>query len=280
LSNLQFRVDKDADLYHLINLAIRAISKRLYFHESDILRSEFSLLLYAEQTYTASTIAFVNGNPDTITDSAAQFVVEGLKSGMLVGTNQASNPGPFTIDTVAAGTITLKAADSLIAAAASPSVILTSRADVVNLPSDFWGFIVGGSEDFPYIVESGRMLRPLPSQKAAINAGETGTPRYFKLKGSKLYVYPATDSDITIKGDYFVRPAAVSALADTIPYGELFDDAIGEVIALLYGKDLSTQVENVSLLQKTIYEAVDMVVPKHDQRSPVMPGGINWESFV
>jgi hypothetical protein len=279
LDNLQFRVDTDADLYHLINLAVRAIAKRLYFHDSDILRSEFSLPLYAEQSYTATTIAFVASSPGTITDSDAQFVTELFKSGMLIGTDQTSNLGPFTIDTVAAGIITLKATDSLIAAIAGPSVILTSRADIVNLPSDFWGFCGDSRDDFPHIDGYTDTLRPLPSKRVSLYP-DSGTPIYFKLKGSKLYVYPATGADIIIKGDYFSRPTLLTALTDTVPYDELFDDAIGEVIAMLYGKDLTTQAENVTLLQKTIFDAVDMIVPKHDQKAPVMPGGINWESFV
>jgi hypothetical protein len=280
LDNLAFRVDTQADLYHLINLAVRTIAKRLYFHDSDILRSEFSLPLYAEQSYSASTIAFVASNPPTITDSAAQFVVEGFKSGMLVGSDQTNNLGPFTIDTVTAGTLTLKTTDTLIPAGSGSAVILTSRADVVNLPSDFWGFCGDSRDDFPHIDGYTDTLRPLPNKKASLYPDSSSSPDYFKLKGSKLYLYPKAGEDIIIKGDYFARPTQLTALSDIIPYDELFDDAICETIAMFYGKDLTTQAENVTLLQKTIFEAVDMIVPKHDQKAPVMAGGMDFESFV
>jgi len=62
--------------------------------------------------YAASTIAFVRstviGVNDTITDSAAQFLVEGFKAGdKLVITGTVSNNIEVTIEAVVAGTITI-----------------------------------------------------------------------------------------------------------------------------------------------------------------------------
>ena len=64
--------------------------------------------------YNASTIAFVNSNPDTLTDTANGFVTAGFKVGMkLLVENSDSNDtdksantdvGYYTIATVAAGT--------------------------------------------------------------------------------------------------------------------------------------------------------------------------------
>lgn len=62
-----------------------------------------------------TTIAFVNSNPDTITDSASGFLTAGFEPGqiIIVTTTSGTNDGVYTIASVAAGTITLIAADSL-----------------------------------------------------------------------------------------------------------------------------------------------------------------------
>jgi len=56
-------------------------------------------------TYTANTIAFVA--PNQITDSANGFITAGFQAGHSFITNDATNPGPFTIASVTAGTITI-----------------------------------------------------------------------------------------------------------------------------------------------------------------------------
>lgn len=76
-------------------------------------------------TKTASTIAFVNSNPDTITDSGNGFVTAGFTAGTKIRvTGSASNNSVFTIATVTAGTITLVSTDSLVAEAAGASVTI------------------------------------------------------------------------------------------------------------------------------------------------------------
>lgn len=280
LDDLQFRVDVDADLYHLINRAIRAVAKRLFWHQSDILREEMELDLYAEVEYAAATIAFVNntGSADTITDSANQFVAEGFEAGMIITTDNALNPGPFTIATVAVGTITLVSTDSLTDVLAGTTITITSKADRVNLPSDFWGFCGNNAEDYPYIDGYTYTLKPLPSMMTALTNETASTPRYFKIKGQRLHVFPPTSADITIKGDYFKRPTSVTAVTDTLPYFELFDDAIGEAMAMQYEKGLSSQVENQALFNKICNDAVDLVVPQYDRKAPVeVSGGIDWD---
>jgi len=361
LDNLQFRVDVDADLYHLINLAIRQIAKRLYWHKSDILRSEMEIDFYKEFTYetdtlafvdsdpdtitdsnsgftektiTASTISFVGGSPATIVDSDSGFVAAGFVkgqtiytddednnedyhiasvtagtitlatgetlttkaagssvtissrpfvAGMQIANDQASNKSKiFTIETVAAGTLTLKATDEVTAALAGTSTILTVKNDRTALPSDFWGFCGNDAEDYPYVDGYTEVLKPLPNQRRALIESQSmgATPGYFKIKGTNLHVYPPVGEDLTIKGDYFQKVTALTAVTDTIPFNELFDDAICEAIALLYEKGLSSQVENTGLLQKILFEAVDMIVPQYQQKAPVMAGGIDWDSFV
>jgi len=62
-----------------------------------------------------TTIAFVNSNPDTITDSGSGFLTAGFEAGQIIviTTTSGTNDGTYTIASVAAGTITLIAANSL-----------------------------------------------------------------------------------------------------------------------------------------------------------------------
>lgn len=283
LGTLQFRVDTDADLYHLINTALRLIAKRLYWHKSDLVRSEMELNLYAEVSYAAATIAFVSGTPASITDGASQFVVEGFKAGMVIKTDSTVNPGPYTIASVAAGTITLATGDAVTNEALGSTITITSQNNQVDLPDDFWGLFVDDAEDYPYIDGYRDTLKPLPNQRTRLISDTIGgsVPGYFKVKGRKLVLTPGTGSDITIKGDYFARPTELNGLTDTIPFDEIFDDAICEAVAMGYEKGLSSQVENEGLLQKICFDAVDMVVPQYDQKAPTeVLGGIDWDSYV
>lgn len=97
--------------------------------ESQASHPRYRLLFYKD-VLTANTIAFLNTNPDTITDSGNRFVAAGFLSGdeILVSGSDTNN-GSYTIDTVVAGTITLVATDTLVADAAGDVVtIAASRA--------------------------------------------------------------------------------------------------------------------------------------------------------
>lgn len=76
--------------------------------------------------YTASTIAAVDSDPDTITDSASGFVTAGFEAGMTIivegSTNFDGIYGPLA--SVAAGTMTLPSGDELTAEAASESITI------------------------------------------------------------------------------------------------------------------------------------------------------------
>lgn len=65
--------------------------------------------------YYSSGIAFVSGDPDTITDSDSEFVNEGFTSGMDIAVEYAhANNGIYELDSVAAGTLTLTTSNDLI----------------------------------------------------------------------------------------------------------------------------------------------------------------------
>jgi len=100
-----------------------------YWTSSSKLLNDTAITFPAVGTITAGTIAFVDSNPDTITDSGLGFVAAGFTAGDKVtisGTTGALNDGVFTINTVAAGTLTLVSTDSVVAQIAGPNVTITA----------------------------------------------------------------------------------------------------------------------------------------------------------
>jgi hypothetical protein len=77
--------------------------------------------------YTASTIAFVDSNPDTITDSANGFVTAGFRRGQEITiSGSTSNDGTYRIKSVVAGTITLVTNETLTVEALGASVTMSA----------------------------------------------------------------------------------------------------------------------------------------------------------
>lgn len=270
---LQHRPDMQVntdDLIHITDQAVRTIAKRLYVLGSDLITGQMEVSIFAEQSYAAS-LAFVDSNPDTITDAASQFVVESFAADMPITTTHASNPGPFRIATVAAGTLTLASTDSVVAAIAS-SITVTSDDSYGYLPSDFWGL-----RDKPYIDGLTYPLLPLPDTDTALAYTSAGVPAYYKIRGTKIYVTPHTSSDYTIIADYFQRPTAITEKTDTIPFNELFDDLIAEYA---YKYFRGGTVEREGLLSKMVIEGVDRIAAMYDARPPArFPQALNYDSY-
>lgn len=110
-------------------------------------------------TYTASTIAFVDSNPDTITDSA-----NGLGSfranDILIISGGVNDGVQVTINSVAAGTLTLKSYDSITAEAAGNSITLKSTGmSLQTTPADSTGdlrfYAKYGGQDVKYLIGGG-----------------------------------------------------------------------------------------------------------------------------
>ena len=71
---------------------------------------------------TGTGIAFVDSDPDTITDTGSGFVTAGFEAGMtIIVEGTSNNDGIYLVDTVAAGTLTLTTAMSLTVEAAGSS---------------------------------------------------------------------------------------------------------------------------------------------------------------
>jgi len=274
---IQYRRDIDVtkdDLIHVVNNAVRTIAKRLYWLESDLLREEMEVSVWAEVTHTGTDIVFNDADPDTITSATGGFVTSGLEADMPITTSSTTNPGPFHIATAADKTLTLATTDSVTAAIAA-SVTITSDDGYGYLPDGFWGFI-----DQPYIDGKTYPLLPLPNLDIKLAYTSPGEPRYYQIKGSKLYVIPDTATDYTIKADYFARPAALTSTTDTIPFDELFDDVIAEYILRYFRNGQEGMSQTIGLNQMLI-ENVDLIATKYGRKAPVrMPRGIPWEALV
>ena len=278
ISTLQYRLDTMADLVHLFNQAIRMVAKRLYTMESSIIVSGFDTDLYAAVTYaSAGNIAFVDGggSADTITDSSNGFSTAGFHATMYINTDQASNHGPFKITTVAAGTLTMPTA-TLVAAGGASGITITSIPNYFDLPTGFWG--LKGS---PWLSGKYNVLEPLPDRETALSLQVAGVPEYYEIKGSRMYTYPSPASDVVLNGDYFVRPTAITATTDTVPFNEIFDDAICEVTMLLYDANQTNQVTNYKLAEEIIKSYVELIAPKWDRKSATdFQDAVQWDALI
>ena len=268
--------EKASRLYPALNRALRILAKRLYVLESHLVKDELSVPIYASVEYAVDTLAFVSNQPeasDTITDSAAQFVAEGFQAGMPIETDFTTNPGPYRLTAVAVGTLTLASTDILTAQTAGDDYTLASRDDFGYLPSDFWGFF---GKAKPYVYGKTWPLLPLPSQDEKLAWGSAGEARFYELIGDRLYVTPATSSDITVKGLYFKRPAKITKETDIIPYQELFDDILQEYLVEILNAGTATG----AAIQDQLMLSVDLVVSKMPQKAAAsMTQAIDWNNL-
>jgi len=96
----------------------------------------------AKATLQGTGIAFVDSNPDTITDSGSEFLTAGFEDGdKITVSGSQNNDGSYTIASVVAGTITLVAGDALTAESVGANV---SIATLIRLKSRSTAWPTGG----------------------------------------------------------------------------------------------------------------------------------------
>jgi len=267
--------EKIPNLIPVVNRAISILSKHLYTQESDIIKGELAMSIFATVDYTASTISFVSGGDagaDTIIDTTGQFVIEGFVAGMPIYSNCPGNTQTVKIASVTASTITLRSTDKVTSTAAGTSYTLTSRDNYGYLPDDFMGFL-----SKPNIVGTNFQLPGMPNKETemVLDQQSAGTPRYSALFGDRLKIWPGTSADIVIGGDYWIRPTKLTCLDDYLPFMGLFDDVIQDyLLAVLVGGPMAT-VE----LSAILTSAVDLVCVKREKKAPVRMTGIDWEGM-
>lgn len=267
----------DAKLYALINLAIRAIAKRLYLMRSDMIVGDLSVAVYAADTVSADDISFTDADPDTI-DSAAEDLSVFNAGSYLAVTGDSDNNGTYQIASAVTATITLETVDELSDEVAGDDVVLTSIADYADLPADFWGLVADRESGRAAIYLSGdtRLLTASPGVSNEIQHTSAGRPLWFRVKNTKIHIYPPTSTDITLVGPYFQRPTAITATSDTMPFGEIFDDAIIQTLLKWYSGPLDMGA--MGALQTYLWLEVDKMIGARDRKGPQQfPDGVDWD---
>ena len=144
------------------------------------------------------------------------------------------------------------------------AVSVSADANSGSLPSDFMGMI-----DWPYISGETTRLRQVPNVETRLAYTDDSKPIYFDVKGQTIHLYPGTSSDITINGDYWARATAITALTDTMPFYELFDEAIREALINTYAAEAENGIKNEgAIMEAVLNQAVDEIAPHRDKKYP------------
>lgn len=171
--------------------------------------SLFKSRVFRSVRYTASTIAFTNANPDTITDSANGFADFAAGTFILVS-GSASNNAIYRVTTVAAGTLTLDSTEQLTAELAGASVTIT--AITYPVASDFGRSLdLADETNDRALVED--YTRPLDVDSPDFD--KTDEPRFFSVEGAFYRLYPIPSEVIRYRDRYWKVPVALAANAET-----------------------------------------------------------------
>ena len=230
----------------------------------------------AQATLEGITVAFVEGGgaADTITDSGNGFVTAGFVASMpITVSGSTSNDGTYTIATVAAGTITLIAADDLADEAAGKNVTLTGGAaaddDAITLTllarrindiqwmsagrrlivgtggEEWW---VAGPSDTEPITPSDHIARSDSAwgSKRVMPVNIGGAIFYVQQSGKKvmelIYQYSEdkyVSTDMNVLSEHLTKTYGITAMAfQQDPYGILWClRSDGSVLSLSYLKE-------------------------------------------
>lgn len=165
------------------------------------------------------------------------------------------------------------------------SVTIAADESTGTLPSNFWGLL-----NKPYESTKTYTLRPIPNQQMELFYTTSSVPRYYKIIGTTIEVFPGTSSEIIINGDYWKRPDKITKPTDTIPFNEQFDDVIEESLLHVFVTGGTTgDTNNVALMRNFINEQVDSIVPYIEKKSPkripdnlgldAQIDGSDWENY-
>ena len=231
LSELQVKVKKallpdttafgTTDITAYLNEGVNRIAAGIAIY--DVLSPPLPELFIIKDVKTVALsgtgIAFVDSDPDTITDTGTGFVTAGFVAGMPItvsGAGEDDNNTTFhNIATVAAGTITLQSGDSLTAETAGESV--TIRAPCVALPSDynrglaFVGSVSQGNRINIYTSHH-KLLRKYPL------LDDVGDVVFVAVKGAYLYYQGMPGAAEALTLHYYRKATAMSA-SDSEPDG-------------------------------------------------------------
>ena len=160
---------------------------------------EHAFITDTNGSITASTIAFNDAGPDTITDSGDGFVAAGFVAGQVITvTGDSDNNGTYIIATVAVGTITLIATDALSDEVAGDSVTINSTYRDVTTALG-----AAGTDVTLFDTDNDVLLLASENKWDEINvildteASHSITPtfHYIEDDGDWIQFYPADDTD-------------------------------------------------------------------------------------
>ncbi len=174
--------------------------------------SLFKMRRFKTAYYSASTIAFNNATPATITDSANGFVTAGFIAGMTISVTDpnSNNTGVFVIATAAAGTLTLQTGDTLTAGAAGSAT--TIYAATYPVASDF------GRAYHLVDLNNNRILTEDATRAFSEDDPEMDSfnePTHFSMQGDFYRFHFIPDARYSIIDRYWKIPTALSANTDT-----------------------------------------------------------------
>lgn len=283
-----------ADLLAFTNLAVRTIAKKLLSLESEMAKKEggFSITLAKEDAYATLPSDFwalvdrpyENGKLYSLSPVPNQETILKYKPDV-----KDSNQGVLTYP---AATTFKDAGQDFDDWKNDGTATTTYKVKVTNSDGTVsWGYIgdIVGVDDTTITVYTDKDLTTAgwngtsPSGKTPssyqVIYQTTGTPTYYELIGkSSLYIYPPKSEETIILGEYYYMPTELTVVGDTIPYGELFDDAIEEYIVKVMrsGYTGEDQYSVAVLMQDFLWSAVDRIALKRGKRAPKD----NWDGFI
>ena len=155
-------------------------------------------------TIATDTIAFVDSNPDTITDSGDGFVTAGFMAGDVITiTGSTSNNGTYTIATVVAGTITLIGGDSLTGEIAGDDVVISVHT-ITKTGTATWAearFIADGSDYDKIVTINGTDYTYTGGESTTTLTGITPDPTG-EAVASNVIQKPTTTSNKPASSDF------------------------------------------------------------------------------
>lgn len=146
------------------------------------------------------------------------------------------------------------------------TVNIEAGASTGNLPEDFWGLM-----GWPYILGQMESLDPLPNRETELQYVVASIPQWYRLTNlSQIKLIPGSIAAVVLKGDYFKRPDRITGPMSSIPYNELFDDAIEELLVHLYGTGNTTgNQSDVQMLEAFLNPRVDAVASTIEKTAPL-----------
>jgi len=140
-------------------------------------------------TMEATTLAFVNSNPDTITDSNGGFITSRIDDDNTITVSGSSlNDGTYTVDSVSAGTLTLAIGADLSAESAGSIVTLTQihTKTITGATIAFEDNETGGDDDPPDLItksDGGLSGAGFDADYTVTVSGSTSNDGTYRLSG-------------------------------------------------------------------------------------------------